>query len=69
MSPSIQPSLPAVRDLLSAAGSQSNPPNLIPLSATLSAEFLTPASIYLKLTARYVDPASQWMAARERIKH
>ncbi|KAF1815569.1 anthranilate synthetase [Eremomyces bilateralis CBS 781.70] len=52
MSLSIQPSLATVRDVLSAAERQENPPNLIPLSATLSAEFLTPSLIYLKLAAR-----------------
>jgi hypothetical protein len=54
MSLSIQPSLATVRDVLSAAAGKDSSPNLIPLSATLSAEFLTPSSIYLKLAAQYV---------------
>jgi len=54
MSISIEPSLATVRDVLSASSGLANPPNLVPLSATLSAEFLTPSSIYLKLAAQYV---------------
>jgi anthranilate synthase component I len=54
MSVSIQPPLAVVHDVLSAAAGQDNPPNLVPLSATLSSEFLTPSSIYLKLAAQYV---------------
>lgn len=54
MLPPIQPSLAIVRDILSEAASLSTPPNLLPLCTTISAEFLTPSSIYLKLKGQYV---------------
>jgi anthranilate synthase component 1 len=63
MALSIQPSLAAVHDVLSKAADKDTGPNLIPLSATLSAEFLTPSSIYLNLAAQYVvsrRSSSEW---------
>jgi len=49
---SIEPSLETVRNVLKSAAELPNPPNLVPLSVTLSSEFQTPASLYLKLTAK-----------------
>lgn len=50
--PTIEPSIETVRRVLESASKQPNPPNLVPLSVTLSSEFQTPASLYLKLTAK-----------------
>ncbi|KAF2724114.1 anthranilate synthase component [Polychaeton citri CBS 116435] len=47
----MQPSLNEVRSILSKAQQHPNPPNLIPLVVSISSEFLTPASIYLKVAA------------------
>ncbi|KAF1345446.1 anthranilate synthase component I [Delphinella strobiligena] len=47
----IQPSLDDVRDVLSSARKLPNPPNLFPVCASISSEFLTPSSIYLKIAA------------------
>ncbi|KAF2762280.1 anthranilate synthetase [Pseudovirgaria hyperparasitica] len=46
----IQPSLETVQHLLDDVSKLPNPPNLVPLLATISAEFLTPSSIYLKIS-------------------
>ncbi|KAH9865272.1 hypothetical protein IAQ61_009219 [Plenodomus lingam] len=48
----IQPSLDTVRQVLAAAANSPNPPNLVPVFSSISAEFLTPTSIYLKVAAR-----------------
>jgi hypothetical protein len=45
----VQPSLDTVREVLAAAGKA---PNLVPILSSISAEFLTPSSIYLKLSAK-----------------
>lgn len=45
----IQPSLDEVTTLLEQLKSLPKPPNLIPLCASISSEFLTPSSIYLKI--------------------
>jgi hypothetical protein len=45
----VQPSLDTVREVLAAAGKA---PNLVPILLSISAEFLTPSSIYLKLSAK-----------------
>jgi anthranilate synthase component 1 len=48
----VLPSLEQVEALLKDASNKPNPPNLVPLSVSLSSEFQTPTSLYLKLTAR-----------------
>lgn len=45
----VQPSLDTVRELLAAAVKSPNPPNLVPVFSSISAEFLTPGLIYLKI--------------------
>lgn len=48
----VQPSLATVEEVLAASADFSKPPNLVPLCASISAEFLTPSSIYLKIAAK-----------------
>ncbi|KAF2272809.1 anthranilate synthase-like protein component I [Westerdykella ornata] len=48
----VQPSLDTVREVLAAAVNSPNPPNLVPIFSSISAEFLTPSSIYLKVSAK-----------------
>ncbi|QDS73566.1 anthranilate synthase component 1 [Venturia effusa] len=48
----VQPSLDAIRDVLTKANTLPNSPNLVPLCTSLSSEFLTPSSIYLKVAAQ-----------------
>ncbi|KAI9665958.1 MAG: hypothetical protein M1821_003893 [Bathelium mastoideum] len=50
----VQPSLETVRQVLLAGSTSANPPNLVPLCTSISAEFLTPSSIYLKVAAKSV---------------
>jgi anthranilate synthase component 1 len=38
-----------VREVLAAAINSPNPPNLVPVFSSTSAEFLTPSLIYLKI--------------------
>lgn len=45
----VQPSLDTVREVLAAAIESPNPPNLVPVFSSISAEFLTPGLIYLKI--------------------
>lgn len=45
----IEPSLDTVREVLSSYVNTPNPPNLVPVCSSISAEFLTPSSIYLKI--------------------
>ncbi|GAB7352833.1 hypothetical protein MBLNU459_g3444t1 [Dothideomycetes sp. NU459] len=47
----IQPSLQDVHDIITTAARLPNPPNLVPLCASISSEFLTPSSMYLKISA------------------
>ncbi|OCL10536.1 anthranilate synthase-like protein component I [Glonium stellatum] len=47
----VQPSLDTVQEILAAAIKSPNPPNLVPIFSSISAEFLTPSSIYLKVSA------------------
>lgn len=47
----VQPSLEEVQQLIDAAKGLENAPTLIPLCASISSEFLTPSSIYLKISA------------------
>jgi anthranilate synthase component 1 len=48
----IKPSLEVVEDLLSKSKSSKYPPNLVPLSAQISADLLTPTLAYLRISAR-----------------
>ncbi|KAE9973245.1 anthranilate synthase component 1 [Venturia inaequalis] len=48
----VQPSLDAIREVLTKAKTLPNPPNLVPICTSLSSEFLTPSSIYLKVAAQ-----------------
>ena len=52
----IQPSLATVHEVLSAYKDSSNPPNLVPICATIPADILTPALAYLKISAKSVEP-------------
>ncbi|KAK4555698.1 anthranilate synthase component 1 [Recurvomyces mirabilis] len=47
----VQPSLEDVTNIVEAGRKLSNAPNLIPVTASISSEFLTPSSIYLKIAA------------------
>ncbi|PZC96782.1 TrpE, Anthranilate para-aminobenzoate synthase component I [Pyrenophora tritici-repentis] len=48
----VQPSLDTIRGVLAAVANSPNPPNLVPIFSSISAEFLTPSSIYLKISAK-----------------
>ncbi|KAF2016919.1 anthranilate synthase-like protein component I [Aaosphaeria arxii CBS 175.79] len=48
----VQPSLDIVREVLAASAASPNPPNLVPIFSSISADFLTPSSIYLKVAAK-----------------
>ncbi|KAI4944747.1 anthranilate synthase component 1 [Alternaria rosae] len=48
----VQPSLDTIREVLAAAVKSPNPPNLVPVFSSIPAEFLTPSSIYLKISAK-----------------
>lgn len=48
----VQPSFEHVKKIVEAGKALSNAPNLIPLCASISSEFLTPSSIYLKIAAK-----------------
>ncbi|KAK5175030.1 anthranilate synthase component 1 [Saxophila tyrrhenica] len=48
---SVKPSLDEIKDLLSQTKDLPNAPNLVPLVASISSEFLTPTAIYLKIAA------------------
>ncbi|KAF2730026.1 anthranilate synthase-like protein component I [Polyplosphaeria fusca] len=48
----VQPSLDTVREVLAGAIKSPKQPNLIPIFSAISAEFLTPSSIYLKVSAK-----------------
>jgi anthranilate synthase component 1 len=52
MQVTIQPPLEAIRDVLSKSANDKNVANLVPICTTLSSEFLTPSSIYLKVAAQ-----------------
>ncbi|KAI9718645.1 MAG: hypothetical protein M1828_006653 [Chrysothrix sp. TS-e1954] len=60
MAPQIDvvPGLETVREVLNAAKNYERPPNLVPLSTSTSAEFLTPSAIYLKVSAQSKSPLS-----------
>jgi anthranilate synthase component 1 len=48
----VQPSLDTIREVLAASVTSPNPPNLVPVFSSIPAEFLTPSSIYLKVSAK-----------------
>ncbi|KAF2479142.1 ADC synthase [Neohortaea acidophila] len=47
----VQPSLDEIHTLLERSKKLSKPPNLFPVCASISSEFLTPSAIYLKIAA------------------
>ncbi|KAL8899041.1 MAG: hypothetical protein Q9207_006394 [Kuettlingeria erythrocarpa] len=47
----IQPSFGTVREVLGSYQNTSNPPNLVPLCASIQGSRLTPSAVYLKLSA------------------
>ncbi|KAL5115970.1 anthranilate synthase component 1 [Pleosporales sp. CAS-2024a] len=47
-----QPSLDTIREVLAAAVKSPKPPNLVPVFSSIPAEFLTPSSIYLRVSAK-----------------
>jgi anthranilate synthase component 1 len=47
----VQPSLEEVRDIIDRSKAWSDAPNLVPICASISSEFLTPSAIYLKVAA------------------
>lgn len=49
---SVQPSLDDIHSLLDQTKGLEHPPNLIPVCASISSEFLTPSAIYLKIAER-----------------
>lgn len=49
---SIRPSIEKVEDVLSKSRCSSHPPNLIPLSATIPADLLTPTLAYLRISSK-----------------
>jgi anthranilate synthase component 1 len=51
---SVQPYLDDIHTLLDQTKGLANPPNLIPVCASISSEFLTPSAIYLKIAERCV---------------
>ena len=50
----VTPTLETVQNALKASSASSTAPTLVPMCASLSAEFLTPSSIYLKISSKYV---------------
>ncbi|KAK8170856.1 hypothetical protein BKA80DRAFT_258877 [Phyllosticta citrichinensis] len=64
----IEPSLESVRDIVASYIDSPNPPNLVPLCASISAEFLTPTSIYLKIASRSVSMLRVALALAETYK-
>lgn len=51
----IQPSLEEVREAISISGSLPIAPNVVPLCATIPADFLTPSLAYIKISAKLVN--------------
>ncbi|KAI9661372.1 MAG: hypothetical protein M1831_003105 [Alyxoria varia] len=49
---SVKPSLEDAKEILNSSSNTPQPPNLVPLCASISAEFHTPSSLYLKVSAR-----------------
>ncbi|KAK4953213.1 anthranilate synthase component 1 [Elasticomyces elasticus] len=47
----VQPELEEVTEIIEAGSKVPNAPNLVPICASVSSEFLTPSSIYLKVAA------------------
>ncbi|KAK2802113.1 anthranilate synthase component 1 [Emmonsiellopsis sp. PD_5] len=48
----VQPTLEVVRDVLSQSKASPHPPNLVPMTASVPADLLTPTVAYLKIAAR-----------------
>lgn len=48
----IQPSLEIIREVLSVSKNLPNAPNVVPLCATIPADFLTPTLAYVKISAK-----------------
>jgi len=48
----VQPSIETIQQLLKETSISTVKPNLVPICASVSAEFLTPSSIYLKVSAQ-----------------
>jgi len=48
----VQPSIETIQQLLKESATSATKPNLVPVCASISAEFLTPSSIYLKISAQ-----------------
>ncbi|KAF2190884.1 anthranilate synthase-like protein component I [Zopfia rhizophila CBS 207.26] len=48
----VQPSLETIREVLASTIQSPNPPNIVPIFSSISAEFLTPSSIYLKVSSK-----------------
>jgi hypothetical protein len=51
---SVQPSLDDIHKLIDQTKGLDKPPNLVPVCASISSEFLTPSAIYLKIADRCV---------------
>ena len=56
----IQPSFETVQEILSGYQDSANPPNLVPLCATISGALLTPSAAYLKISNGYAQLLSQY---------
>ncbi|KAF2711977.1 anthranilate synthase component I [Pleomassaria siparia CBS 279.74] len=54
----VQPSLKTIQEVLATALEAPNPPNLVPIFSSISAEFLSPSSIYLKVASRSTSKLS-----------
>ncbi|KNG50241.1 anthranilate synthase component i [Stemphylium lycopersici] len=64
----VQPSLDTIREVLAAAVNSPNPPNLVPIFSSIPAEFLTPSSIYLKISAKSVLGITfSWATAEDKL--
>ena len=48
----ITPSLDTVRDILAQSKASPHPPNLVPITASVPADLLTPTLAYLKIAAK-----------------
>ncbi|KAI9893482.1 MAG: hypothetical protein M1814_006779 [Vezdaea aestivalis] len=48
----IQPPLSAIQNLVELSAKASNPPNVVPIFASIPADLLTPSAVYLKISAK-----------------
>jgi anthranilate synthase component 1 len=53
------PSLETAREVISKSRNSQFPPNLLPITASISADLLTPTLAYLKLAEKYVAGPGQ----------